>query len=277
MKTKVEKIAAHGCNVFINRQLIYNYPEQLFKYAGMFNLDAHLQRHTHQHPLVLTHRLDNLSFYSSSAAGITSIEHSDFDGMERLAAALGGEIISTFDHPESAVLGECELIEEILIGEETAIRFSGCKKREACTIILRGASEHVLGESLSSVVDQGQSLIIVLNGLSADEAERSLHDALAVVSQTCQEPLIVYGGGAAEMAMADAVDRLARTVEGKKSLAIEAFAEALRAIPTVLLDNGGFDSADIVAKLRALHTSGSKQMGVGKPRNVCVVSTSASS
>merc|ERR1719453_2405580 len=31
MRVKVEKIAAHGCNVFINRQLIYNYPEQLFK------------------------------------------------------------------------------------------------------------------------------------------------------------------------------------------------------------------------------------------------------
>jgi len=31
MKVKVDKIAAHGCNVFINRQLIYNYPEQLFK------------------------------------------------------------------------------------------------------------------------------------------------------------------------------------------------------------------------------------------------------
>lgn len=29
MKDKVEKIVKHGCNVFINRQLIYNYPEQL--------------------------------------------------------------------------------------------------------------------------------------------------------------------------------------------------------------------------------------------------------
>merc|ERR1740130_1729960 len=31
MVAKVDKIAAHGCNVFINRQLIYNYPDQLFK------------------------------------------------------------------------------------------------------------------------------------------------------------------------------------------------------------------------------------------------------
>ena len=35
MKTKVEKICAHGCNVFINRQLIYNYPEQIFREKGV--------------------------------------------------------------------------------------------------------------------------------------------------------------------------------------------------------------------------------------------------
>lgn len=34
MKEKVDKILAHGCTCFINRQLIYNYPEQLFADAG---------------------------------------------------------------------------------------------------------------------------------------------------------------------------------------------------------------------------------------------------
>ena len=32
---KVEKILAHGCNVFINRQLVYNLPEQRFADAGI--------------------------------------------------------------------------------------------------------------------------------------------------------------------------------------------------------------------------------------------------
>lgn len=54
MKAKVEKIKAHGINVFINRQLIYNYPEQLF-----------------------------------ADAGIMAIEHADFDGVERLAFVTG--------------------------------------------------------------------------------------------------------------------------------------------------------------------------------------------
>ncbi len=35
-----------------------------------------------------------------------------------------------------------------------------------------------------------------------DEAERSLHDALCVLSQTVQDARVVYGGGFPEMQMA---------------------------------------------------------------------------
>ena len=53
----------------------------------------------------------------------------------------GGEIASTFDKPESVKLGSCKLIEEIMIGEDKLIHFSGVEMGEACTIILRGASK----------------------------------------------------------------------------------------------------------------------------------------
>jgi len=57
------------------------------------------------------------------------IEHADFEGIERLSAATGGEILSTFDCPErrDTVLGHCDTIEEVIIGEEKLIKFSGCK------------------------------------------------------------------------------------------------------------------------------------------------------
>lgn len=38
---------------------------------------------------------------------------------------LGGEITSTFDHPELVKLGHCKLIEEVMIGEDMLIHFSG--------------------------------------------------------------------------------------------------------------------------------------------------------
>merc|ERR1719161_410653 len=204
MKKKVDKICAHKCNVFINRQLIYNYPEQLFK-----------------------------------SAGVMAIEHSDFDGTERLAAVLGADILSTFDNPGEAQLGSCKKIEEMMIGEDKVIRFSGCAAGEACSIVLRGASQHVL-----------------------DEAERSLHDALAVLFQTVQETRVVYGGGAMEMAMAKAVQEAAEKIEGKESLAADKFGEALRQIPTIIADNGGFDSAQLIGELRAAHAQGQSDMGI---------------
>jgi T-complex protein 1 subunit beta len=90
--------------------------------------------------------------------GIMVIEHADFDGTERLAAVLGAEILSTFDNPETAKLGTCSNIEEIMIGEDKVIRFTGCAAGEACSIVLRGSGAHIL-----------------------DEAERSLHDVICVL------------------------------------------------------------------------------------------------
>ena len=45
---------------------------------------------------------------------------------------------------------------------------------EACSIVIRGATQQIL-----------------------DEADRSLHDALCVLSRTVKETKIVYGGGKA--------------------------------------------------------------------------------
>jgi len=204
MRQKVEKIKNHGVNCFVNRQLIYNWPEQLFADAGMI-----------------------------------SIEHADFDGVERLALVTGGEIASTFDHPELVKLGHCDLIEEIMIGEDRLIKFSGVAAGEACTIVLRGSTNQLL-----------------------DEAERSLHDALCVLSQTVTEPRTLLGGGCAEMLMAKAVDDIAATIPGKQSIACESFAKALRQLPMILADNAGFDSSDLVAKLRAAHYEGKATFGL---------------
>ncbi|XP_056430134.1 T-complex protein 1 subunit beta [Hyla sarda] len=204
MKEKVERILKHGINCFINRQLIYNYPEQLF-----------------------------------GAAGVMAIEHADFAGVERLALVTGGEIASTFDHPELVKLGSCKLIEEVMIGEDKMIHFSGVAMGEACTIVLRGATQQIL-----------------------DEAERSLHDALCVLAQTVKDTRTVYGGGCSEMLMANAVSDLAKRTPGKESVAIESFGKALQMLPTIIADNAGYDSADLVSQLRAAHIEGKSTYGL---------------
>nr|P86245.1 RecName: Full=T-complex protein 1 subunit beta; Short=TCP-1-beta; AltName: Full=CCT-beta [Mesocricetus auratus] len=77
------------------KQLIYNYPEQLF-----------------------------------GAAGVMAIEHADFAGVERLALVTGGEIASTFDHPE-LVKGATQ---QILDEAERQVLLSAA---EAAEVILR--------------------------------------------------------------------------------------------------------------------------------------------
>lgn len=89
MKAKVASISAHGINCFVNRQLIYNYPENLL-----------------------------------AEQGVMSIEHADFEGVERLSLVTGGEIASTFDRPDLVKLGKCDLIEEIMIGEDKVFQSS---------------------------------------------------------------------------------------------------------------------------------------------------------
>lgn len=206
MKEKVERIAQYQPTVFINRQLIYNYPEQLL-----------------------------------ADKGIMVIEHADFEGIERLAMATGAEIMSTFNEPSRAdkVLGGCSVIEEIMIGEDKVIKFSGCKKNESCTIILRGSSQHIL-----------------------EEAERSMHDALCVLVKTIQSKRVILGGGNSEISMANEVEDLAKTIKGKQAIAINSFANALRRLPGIIADNGGYDSSEIVQNLSYEIRNGNKNSGL---------------
>lgn len=95
-----------------------------------------------------------------------------------------------------------------------------------------------------------------------DEAERSLHDALCVLSQTVNDSRVLLGGGWPEMIMAKEVDELAKKTPGKKSHAIEAFSRALLAIPTIIADNAGLDSAELIAQLRAEHQKEGSNAGI---------------
>lgn len=210
MKDKVDMILSHNINVFINRQLIYNYPEQLF-----------------------------------ADHNIMAIEHADFDGIERLALVTGGEIVSTFGHPDQVRLGTCELIEEVMIGEDKVLRFSGVPVGEACTIVIRGATQQIL-----------------------DEAQRSIHDVLCVLSTVVKDPRLVYGGGASEMLMSNAVENLAHKTMGKQQFAMEAFATALRSLPTIIADNGGYDSSQLIPQLRALHAKGESTKGIDMNKGI---------
>ena len=68
------------------------------------------------------------------------------------------------------------------------------------------------------------------------------------------------------MLMANAVQELAVRTPGKESIAIESFARALRQLPTIIADNAGYDSSELVSQLRALHSEGNTTSGLGEGR-----------
>ena len=43
---------------------------------------------------------------------------------------------------------------------------------------------------------------------------------------------------------------------------MESFARALRQLPTIIADNGGFDSSELTTNLRAMHAAGDKNAGL---------------
>ena len=67
------------------------------------------------------------------------------------------------------------------IGDEYFSFFVDCAEPKACTILLRGASKDVL-----------------------NEVERNLQDAMCVTRNVALDPKLVPGGGAVEMAVAQA-------------------------------------------------------------------------
>ncbi|XP_049825986.1 T-complex protein 1 subunit beta-like [Aethina tumida] len=202
MREKISQILKHKPNVFINRQLIYNYPEQLF-----------------------------------ADAGVMAIQHADFEGIERLALVTGAEITSNFD--TDIKLGSCELVEQVEIGGDTLLRFSGVPESEACSVVIRGATQQIL-----------------------DEAARSLHDALCVLLATLRENKFVYGGGCSETIMAIAIRNKAALTSNKEALAMESYANALLRLPQIMSDNGGYDSVNLVRQLIAAHSSGADTSGI---------------
>ena len=83
------------------------------------------------------------------------------------------------------------------------------------------------------------------------EVERCFADALGVACQLLEEPALLPGGGATQIALARHLRRLAERIPGREQLAIEAYADALEVIPRVLAENAGLDPLDTLLQVVA--------------------------
>jgi thermosome len=176
--------------------------------------------------------IDDIALHFLAKKNIMAVKSVSSGDMEKLAKATGGTIQASMKEVSSEGLGEAKLVEEIKFGNDKRVYVRDCKNPHSVTVMIRGGSDHVV-----------------------DEAERSLHDALCVVRNAVEDGKIVAGGGAPEAETAKQLRDYAVKLGGREQLAIEAYAEALEAIPVTIAENSGLDPIDVMVELRSKHAN----------------------
>jgi thermosome len=192
--------------------------------------------------LICQKGIDDLAQHLLAKEGIMATRRAKESDMEKLAKATGGRIISNLDDLKVKDLGEAGLVEERKIGNDKMVFIEKCKDPKSVSVLIRAGIEKMI-----------------------DEAERAIHDALSVVADVIEHNKVVAGGGAAEAEIAKELRDYAASVGGREQLAIEAFADAVEAIPKTLAENAGLNTIDILVALRSAHQ---KRRGVTMGVNV---------
>jgi thermosome len=159
--------------------------------------------------------------------------------MTRLERATRGKIVSSLDDLAKKDLGKAGLVEFRKIAGDEMLFINRCREPKATTILIRGGTEHVV-----------------------DELERIVKDSAKAVAVAVEEGKVVAGGGATEAEVARQLREFSRTFKGKEQLAVEAFAEAMEAIPKILAMNAGLDPINVLITLRTGHANGNVNLGV---------------
>ncbi len=183
--------------------------------------------------------IDDLAQHYLAKRGIYAARRIKKSDMDKLVRATGGSLVSNLDDLSAKDLGFAALVEEKKFGEEEATYVTGCKKARAVTILIRGGTQHVV-----------------------DEVERAVKDAIGDISAALNLGKVVAGAGSVEVEVARGLRKFANSLSGREQLAVQAFADALEAIPITLAENAGLDPIDSLTELKAAHDKGQLWAGL---------------
>ncbi|MEK6827584.1 MAG: thermosome subunit alpha [Nanoarchaeota archaeon] len=183
--------------------------------------------------------IDDVAQYLLSKAGIYACRRVARSDMEKLAKATGGKIVSNINELSLSDLGFAEIVEEVKHGDDSFTYIRDCRNPKAVTILIHGGTGHVI-----------------------DEIERAIKDGLGVVASSLKTRLVVPGGGAIEIELAQRLRQFGQSLTGREQLAVEEFASALEFIPATLAENAGLDPIDVLTELKSKHDSGEKNAGL---------------
>ncbi|MHB8567666.1 MAG: thermosome subunit beta [Nitrososphaerales archaeon] len=183
--------------------------------------------------------IDDIAQHYLAKNNILAVRRVKESDLTKLSKATGGRIVTNLEELTSKDLGKAQIVEERKVEEDKWVFVEGCKNPKATTILVRGATQRV-----------------------TDEAERSMHDALMVVKDVIEHPVVVVGGGAPEAELSYQLREWANSLAGREQLAVQKYADALEAIPLTLAANAGMDPIDTQVDIRSKHGQGKKWFGV---------------
>lgn len=179
--------------------------------------------------IVVTEKgLSDLAQHYFIKAGVTAFRRFRKTDNNRLARACGATIVNRPEELKESDVGTgCGLFEVRKIGDEFFAFFEKCQNPKACSILLRGAGKDVL-----------------------NEIDRNLQDAMSVARNILMDPRLLPGGGAAEMAVAVALQEKSQSIEGVEQYPYRAIGTAMEVIPRTLAQNCGANVIRVVTQLR---------------------------
>lgn len=160
--------------------------------------------------------------------GILAYSNVKTSDARALARASGATRLGSLSDLDKEDFGHVDSIRVKSFGDDDLTFVEGGAAAAAVTLFLRGGTEHVV-----------------------DELERAIEDAVDVVFAAIKDGAVVPGAGSTEIAVADYLREKAASIEGRKQLAVEAFADAVETLPRTLAENAGMDPIDALVDLRA--------------------------
>jgi thermosome len=200
--------------------------------------------------LVCTKQVDDRVANHLARAGILAFDNVKGSDATAIARALGARRLGTVADVDPDDLGHADAVDIERFGPDDLVVVEGGAAATAVTLLLRGGTDHVV-----------------------DELERAVTDAVDGVVAAVESGGVVPGAGATEIAVAGRVREAASRIAGRKQLAVEAFADAVEALPRTLAENTGMDPIDAMVDLRTHHEregragviSGGRTGSIGDP------------
>ncbi|MCE8423030.1 MAG: TCP-1/cpn60 chaperonin family protein [Candidatus Methanoperedens sp.] len=193
--------------------------------------------------------IEDLAQYYLAKANILAFERVEKKDIEKVAMAIGANLITSIDDFSSLDIGSAGIVEITGTGGNKTLYIRECSNPKAVSILIRGGTEHVL-----------------------DSTERALEDALRAVGVAIEDEKLVAGAGSPEVELSMKLMEYASTLSGRDQLTVRKFAEALEIIPKTLAENAGLDPIDMITALRRAHENGDTDSGLnvfeGKVENM---------